>query len=151
MASKYQNDLDNQESTPKFIDIAQKGFAQASNYEKARNDYPLEAVKFLLKQLRLLDKTTEQSKVLELGSGTGKFTRVMLEVLKAQNVRVIASDPVDQMCEQFKRLQPDVDVIQCAHRQPKRTICGFGLQRSFGGNILELLVYYLMPNKCKKT
>ena len=71
-------------------------------------------MKFLLKQLRLLDKTTEQSKVLELGSGTGKFTRVMLEVLKDQNVRVIASDPVDQMCEQFKRLQPDVDVIQCA-------------------------------------
>ena len=35
------------------------------------------------------------------------------------------------------------------HRQPKRTICGFGLQRSFGRNILELLVYYLMPNKCK--
>ena len=26
---------------------------------------------------------------------------------------------------------------------------GFGLQRSFGRNILELLVYYLMPNKCK--
>ena len=37
------------------------------------------------------------------------------------------------------------------HRQPKRTICGLGLQRSFGGNILELLVYYLMPNKCKKS
>ena len=26
---------------------------------------------------------------------------------------------------------------------------GFGLQRSFSRNILELLVYYLMPNKCK--
>ena len=37
------------------------------------------------------------------------------------------------------------------HRQPKRTFCGFGLQRSFGRNILELLVYYLMPNKCKKS
>ena len=37
------------------------------------------------------------------------------------------------------------------HRQPKRTICGFGLQRSFGRNVLELLVYYLMPNKCKKS
>ena len=35
------------------------------------------------------------------------------------------------------------------HRKPKRTICGFGLQRSFGWNILELLVYYLMPKKCK--
>ena len=35
------------------------------------------------------------------------------------------------------------------HRQPKRTMCEFGLQRSFGRNILELLVHYLMPNKCK--
>ena len=35
------------------------------------------------------------------------------------------------------------------HRQPKRTMCGFGLQRSFGRNILELLVYYLMLNKRK--
>ena len=34
------------------------------------------------------------------------------------------------------------------HRQPKRTICGFGLHRSFG-HILALLVYYLMPNKRK--
>ena len=35
------------------------------------------------------------------------------------------------------------------HRRPKRTMCGFGLQRSFGRNILELLVYYLMLNKRK--
>ena len=35
------------------------------------------------------------------------------------------------------------------HRQPKRTMFGCGLQRSFGRNILELLVYYLMPNKGK--
>ena len=30
------------------------------------------------------------------------------------------------------------DQIHLHHRQPKRTICGFGLQRSFGRNILEL-------------
>ena len=35
------------------------------------------------------------------------------------------------------------------HRQPKRTICEFGLRRSFGRNILELLVYYLMLKKRK--
>ena len=38
---------------------------------------------------------------------------------------------------------------ECSHRQPERTMCGFGLQRSFGRNILELLVYYLMLNKRK--
>ena len=37
----------------------------------------------------------------------------------------------------------------CNHRQPKRTMCRSRLQRSFGRNILELLVHYLMPNKCK--
>ena len=43
------------------------------------------------------------------------------------------------------------DECQTDHRQPKRTMFGFGLQRSFGQNILELLVYYLMPNKCKNV
>ena len=38
----------------------------------------------------------------------------------------------------------------CNHRQPKRTMCRSRLQRSFGRNILELLVHYLMPKKCKK-
>ena len=130
MASKDQSDLDNQESIPKLIDIAQKGFAKASNYEKARLDYPLEAVKFLLKQLRLLDKTTVQSNVLEPGSGTGKFTRVMLEVLKDQNVRIIASDPVDQTCVHFKRLQSDVDIILFfggGHTQVRIRVGGWGL------------------------
>ena len=40
----------------------------------------------------------------------------------------------------------------CSNRLYKMGWCtmfGFGLQRSFGRNILELLVYYLMPNKCK--
>ena len=41
------------------------------------------------------------------------------------------------------------DFCVCVHSQPKRTMCGFGLQRSFGRNVLELLVYYLMLNKCK--
>ena len=44
---------------------------------------------------------------------------------------------------------PTVLPLRFYHRQPKRTMFGFGLQRSFGRNILELLVYYLMPNKCK--
>ena len=43
----------------------------------------------------------------------------------------------------------DIHVFPSSHRQPKRTRCQFGLQRLFGRNILELLVYYLMPNKCK--
>ena len=33
------------------------------------------------------------------------------------------------------------------HRQPKRTMCGFGLQRSFGRNIVQLFVYCLLDGK----
>ena len=45
-------------------------------------------------------------------------------------------------------LDPNLWLLRdpCSHRQPKRTKCGLGLHRSFGRNILELLVYYLMPN-----
>ena len=111
MSSKDENEPT--ESSPKLLKFVQKGFAPASNYEKVRQDYPLEAVKFFVENLRLLDDNTPESKVLELGAGTGKFTRAMLEVLKDQNVRVIASDPVDQMCEKFKRLEPDIDIINC--------------------------------------
>ena len=42
-----------------------------------------------------------------------------------------------------------INACMINHRQPKPTMCGSVLQRSFGRNILELLVYYLMPNKCK--
>ena len=31
------------------------------------------------------------------------------------------------------------DYYTSLHRQPKRTMCGFGLQRSFGRNTLKLL------------
>ena len=42
-----------------------------------------------------------------------------------------------------------INACMINHRQPKRAMCRFALQRSFGRNKLELLVYYLMPNKCK--
>ena len=42
-----------------------------------------------------------------------------------------------------------INLSKSRRRQPKRTMFGFGLQRSFGRNILELLLYYLIPNKCK--
>ena len=97
-------------------EVAQKTFAASSNYEKVRQGYPTDAVRFFLQNLRLLDDTTAswKKKVLELGSGTGKFTRVMLEIVNKQNVTVIASDPLEEMCKEFKHHQPDTEIIQCA-------------------------------------
>ena len=97
---------------PEFVG---KAFAASSNYEKVRQGYAAEAVRFFLQNLRLLDDTKAcKKKVLELGSGTGKFTRVMLEIVNQQNVTVIASDPLEEMCKEFKHHQPDTEIIQCA-------------------------------------
>ena len=66
--------------------------------------------------------------------------KVFFEVLRCQVTRfqLIAGSTLQWL-----------QVYLFEHRQSKRTMSGFGLQRSFGRNILELLLYYLMPNKCK--
>ncbi|XP_074632589.1 uncharacterized protein LOC141891363 [Acropora palmata] len=38
----------------------------------------------------------------------------MLEIVNKQNVTVIVSDPLDEMCKEFKQHQPDTEIIQCA-------------------------------------
>ena len=102
--------------TSSFVsEVARKAFESSSNYEKVRHGYPEDAVRFFLQNLRLLDDSTAcKKKVLELGSGTGKFTRVMLEIVNKQYVTVIASDPLEEMCKEFKHHQPDTEIIQCA-------------------------------------
>ena len=103
--------------------VALKAFLSASNYENIRHDYAFEAVEFLLHKLGLRNKnptditdagTDRPCTILELGCGTGKFTRVMLKVLKGKNVKVIASEPLTSMCEQFRLMVPDTEIIQCA-------------------------------------
>lgn len=100
-------------------DVVRKAFASASNYEHVRSEYPVEAVEFLLQKLGVKSNdatsiTDRPFTILELGCGTGKFTRVMIKVLTGKNLRVIASEPLQSMCEQFKLMVPDTEIIQCA-------------------------------------
>ena len=116
-------------------EMAQKAFASSSNYENVRANYSREAVEFFLSKLGVNwdnhDKAAENQTdhpftILEVGCGTGKFTRVMLEALKDKNVRVIASEPLQSMCEQLKLMVPDTEIIQCPAeniRKLLKTLC----------------------------
>ena len=124
MSENYKND-------ELVSDVVREAFASASKYENVRQEYPVKAVEFLLSKLGLrgedLTRVTNTSTdrpctILELGCGTGKFTRVMLKVLKGKNVKVVASEPVTSMCEQFRLMVPDTEIIQCTAEKIRKFV-----------------------------
>ncbi|XP_001628882.2 uncharacterized methyltransferase-like C25B8.10 [Nematostella vectensis] len=86
-------------------------------YEKGRPRYTRESVEYLLKQLGVFDRDhAKPMTILELGAGTGLFTRGILKTLDDHyitNTRVIASDPLESMCDLFKQLLPEVKMLHC--------------------------------------
>jgi SAM-dependent methyltransferase len=82
-------------------EAAAKGFAkEAQAYSRGRPDYPV-AVDQWLRDALGLDSTRT---VLDLGAGTGKFTRRLL----ATGANVIAVEPVQQMLAQLIQEVPTV-------------------------------------------
>jgi ubiquinone/menaquinone biosynthesis C-methylase UbiE len=74
-------------------------FDQAADvYEKARPEYPAEAVDWLI--------PAGAKTVLDLGAGTGKFTRA----LAARGLEVIAVDPAPKMLAQLSAALPSATV-----------------------------------------
>lgn len=69
----------------------------ADTYDRARPDYPSVAITDALGPKRL--------RVLDVGAGTGKLTRVVL----AAGHEVVAVDPSDQMLDVLGRLSPEVE------------------------------------------
>ncbi len=81
-----------------------RGFDRAAvTYERGRPDYPTAAVLHLGRRLHLRRGTT----VVELGSGTGKFTRALAPLGAAR----VAVEPVSGMRRVFARTVPDVPVL----------------------------------------
>jgi len=81
-----------------------RGFDRnAATYERGRPDYPPAAVRHLARVLHLGPGTI----VVELGSGTGKFTRALAPVGAAR----IAIEPMAGMRRVFREAVPDVPVL----------------------------------------
>jgi ubiquinone/menaquinone biosynthesis C-methylase UbiE len=93
--------------TTKIHDIAAKGFQSASAvYDRGRPEYPLDAVEHLLQELNVGPAST----VVEIGAGTGKFTK-LLATLVPFGARVIAVEPVEGMRKKFSELLPSVELL----------------------------------------
>ena len=83
---------------------AVRGFDRAAEtYERGRPDYPAGAVAALGRALRLGPGTT----IVELGSGTGKLTRLLARFGAAR----VAVEPTAGMRRVFERTVPDVPVL----------------------------------------
>ena len=81
-----------------------QGFDRAApTYERGRPDYPATAIAHLARVLRLRPGTT----VVDLASGTGKFTRALAPTGAAR----VAVEPAAGMRRVFARVVPDVPVL----------------------------------------
>lgn len=78
----------------------------ADVYERARPGYPAEAVAWAAEKLELKEGRT----ALDLGAGTGKLTRSLIET----GATVIAVEPGDAMLEQLKRAVVGVKALRGA-------------------------------------
>lgn len=83
---------------------AQQGFStQAATYAQGRPDYPRQLTGWLTNTLRI----NPQSTVIDLGAGTGKFTRLLSTLAPS----LIAVEPVEAMGAQLSKLLPDVRLL----------------------------------------
>ena len=83
---------------------AAKGFQSASDaYERGRPEYPQEAVTAFQQALGI----TPQSFLVDLGAGTGKFTRLLVD----SQARILGIEPVEAMREKFASILPQIDIL----------------------------------------
>lgn len=84
--------------------VAASGFGgEADAYERGRPSYPSDAVAWLVDGLTV----TRGRRVLDLGAGTGKLTRM----LAATGADLVAVEPVAAMRVQFAVVLPDVEML----------------------------------------
>jgi SAM-dependent methyltransferase len=96
--------MQNGKSPPSLHRAAQQGFsASVAAYGRGRPDYPLQLLPWLRQTLGLGPGRT----AVDLGAGTGKFTRLMLQ----SGVGVIAVEPIEAMRSQLLQNLAGVTVL----------------------------------------
>ena len=81
-----------------------RSFEQVADlYERARPEYPADAVGWLARELDLRAGRT----VLDLGAGTGKLTRALVPT----GVRVIAVEPGEEMLARLRQVVPEAEAL----------------------------------------
>jgi len=84
---------------------AAKGYQSAADkYQRGRPDYAVQTLDWLLEDLEI----APQSTVVDLGAGTGKFTKCLSELSNY----VIAVEPVDAMRETLAKNLPQVRALK---------------------------------------
>lgn len=95
--------------------IAESGFTSSELYDRVRPGYSKEAVTFLLHKLGVVygknaTSNMQPTHILELGAGTGKFTRTLQDVLRGSNVEMITSEPLLSMRQEFAKIFPELKI-----------------------------------------
>ena len=101
-----------QNMTQSLHSSAQKGFSSAAKlYQQVRPSYPQSIALWLQDRLQLSSET----KLLDLGSGTGKFLPYLQQITQ----HIIAVEPIDEMLAQLEQAYPNVQTLQAfSHNIP---------------------------------
>jgi SAM-dependent methyltransferase len=91
-------------TTPGRDELAIRGFADGSSYNAARPDYPLVAIEHFVATLGI----APTMHVLDLGAGTGIFTRQILPYVE----KVTAVEPSSSMRASLRSETPGVEVLE---------------------------------------
>lgn len=89
--------------------VAQTGFASSSAYDTHRPSYPAEAVERFIEVLEIKGK--RGAKVLDVGAGTGKFTKLLSE--RPEAYEITALEPHDGMRKELQAKQlKNVEIVK---------------------------------------
>ena len=79
--------------------------AAAAAYEQGRPDYPAEAISWLL------EPAGDHPRVVDIGAGTGKLTRVVTEITAERGAEVIAVEPDAAMLDTLRAALPGIQTL----------------------------------------